>query len=312
MYVVRFSTLRVFEQTDPRVFEQRVGRWLTVREAENVNLLGSLPAMVAAGAQGSTGGCIAERMFTVEDGEELLAAGILFTSGCFCMTWATDVATVALAEFMSQAACQIKSVLAPSHVSMIFAEKWAELTRYRVEFDRSERIYQLTRCTYQPPSTGKLEVALDSDISILVPWVRSFVQETQYEGELTAEQLVQEMIQARLLFIWKNPQPVAMAAWLSATPNGGSINFVFTPSEFRRRGHGKAVVAALGSLMLSRGRKYCFILTDTQDVQINSLYHAVGARTLCELLRCTFHSKPAEPSVRPPSTREPLTSRVAM
>jgi hypothetical protein len=46
---------------------------------------------------------------------------------------------------------------------------------------------------------------------------------------------------------------------------------------------------ALGQRMLSEGRRYCFILTDTQDKVSNRLYESSGARTLCEFLRCTIH-----------------------
>lgn len=40
--------------------------------------------------------------------------------------------------------------------------------------------------------------------------------------------------------------------------------------------------------MLANGRRFCFILTEPTDGQTNMLYQQVGARTLCELMRCNI------------------------
>jgi hypothetical protein len=101
------------------------------------------------------------------------------------------------------------------------------------------------------------------------------------------EPILRDMIRLKMCYYWKDSEPRAMAAWTSPTAHGGSINFVYTPPEFRKRGYAKAIVSGLANRMLQNGAWYCFILTDVDDYRTNKLYQDVGARTLCELLRCT-------------------------
>jgi predicted GNAT family acetyltransferase len=120
-------------------------------------------------------------------------------------------------------------------------------------------------------------------------WVQGFMEEAEFEtGGHNADDLTTALLTQRTLYLWKSPQPVSMAAWVSPTPNGASINFVYTPPEFRGQGYGKAISSALAGQMLASGLKYCFILTDVHDERTNALYQAIGARTLCEFLRCTI------------------------
>jgi predicted GNAT family acetyltransferase len=56
----------------------------------------------------------------------------------------------------------------------------------------------------------------------------------------------------------------------------------------RGKGHGTAVVAALARHLFANGTRFCFILTDPADQRTNHIYQKVGARTLCELLRCSI------------------------
>ena len=93
-----------------------------------------------------------------------------------------------------------------------------------------------------------------------------------------------------------------MAAWGVSTPHGAVIHFVYTPPELRGQGYAKAVSAALGAQMLAGGLWYAFVLTEIGDVRANAVYHAIGARTLCELTRCSI--LPHDPSA-PPVPGEP-------
>ncbi len=308
MFVVRFSNMRALEYPNPRAFDQRVGKWLVLREGENSYLLGELPKILAKAAAGHP---INERLFTVEDGDQLVSVGILLDGGCLCMSWATDEIVDVLVEHLAKVRCHVTSVFAPGHVSWHFAQKWALLTGQAFEFGRSERVYQVARVTYNLPESGRLAVASHADFPILSGWVKRFMDEAGFEGNHGhSDELLQAFIRERSLFVWHNPEPVSMAAWVAPTPNGGAINFVYTPPAFRRCGHGKAVVAALAQHQLSRGKKYCFILTDTLDEQTNHMYQAVGGRTLCELLRCSIQAAPARNAMNAANAQQPRVSVV--
>jgi predicted GNAT family acetyltransferase len=129
-------------------------------------------------------------------------------------------------------------------------------------------------------------------------WVAEFVEDANFElGRRSLDDVVDALVAPRLLYLWKSPDPVSMAAWVAPTQHGASINFVYTPPEFRGQGYGKAVSAALGAQMLASGLKFCFILTDIGDQRSNAVYQSIGARTLCEFLRCTIRPKVSAPKI---------------
>jgi predicted GNAT family acetyltransferase len=284
--MVQFTNFRVREYVDMVEFSAKLGRWLTFREAENSYLLVELSNLLANPTTHKNA-----RAFVVQENEAFVAVGILFESGCMLMTWTPAEAMSAIIDHLVAGRWAISSVYAPGHVSWTFAQGWAERTNQRVEMDRAERIYQLARSSYPLPTDGRLEIASNADRSILQQWTEAFIKEAQFEtGERTAAQLLQTLMDSRSLFVWKTTTAVSMAASVAPTPHGSAINFVYTPPEYRRRGYAKAVVAALAAHLLASNRKYCFIFADTDDHLKHKLYQQVGARTLCEFVRCKFHA----------------------
>ncbi len=279
----QFTSFRVREFTDIAQFEAAAGRWLTFREAENSYLLVEIANLLSTRKS--------VRAFILEEREAIIGAGVLFDSGCLLMTWLPPDAVSALVDHLARSRWPISSVYAPAHSSWTFAEAWAARTNQSWEFDRSERIYQLARHTYPIPADGRLELATAADAHYLRGWTDAFIAEARFEkGDRTAAQLFDSLIATESLYVWKTTVPVSMAAGVARTPRGISISFVYTPPEFRRRGYAKAVVAALGAKLLASDRKYCFIFADTGDEQKHRLYQQVGARTLCEFMRCRLRS----------------------
>ncbi len=282
MYFIQFNAPKVVTFADPKAFEHRVKVWLTSREAENSYFLGhltELPSIKPANAI---------QLFTLEDGS-VLAAGVLFPNATLCLTWATQEQVEIIVSHAVAARWPVHSVFGPGHVAWWFARSFAERTGQRAEPGRSERVYQLTRPAYELPSQGHLEVATPADKGFLRDWVESFITEASFETEhRDINTLLDLLIAPRLMYLWKTPEPVAMAAWVAPTPNGASINFVYTPPEYRGQGYGKAVSAALGQQMLASGLRYCFILTDIHDVRSNAVYQAIGASTVAEFMRATI------------------------
>ena len=277
MYLVRFSSTRVVDHTDPVAFERAVTRWLTLREAENAYLLGEIPHLMNGQRTPDV------RMFTLEDAGNLVAAGALLPNGCLCMTWGTQEMAELLADHAAQNNWQIMRTCAPSHISLHFARAYVQKTGQRFGFAFAERVYQLEG-GHVPQVPGRLELASEDEKPLVRKWLAAFVSELDlYEGD-SPERMADELVDHGSLYLWKNPGPVAMAARTTTTPHGACINFVYTPPESRRRGYGKAVTAALASRLLADGLKYCFILTDARDARSNHVYQSIGGRTLCEIL----------------------------
>jgi len=74
-----------------------------------------------------------------------------------------------------------------------------------------------------------------------------------------------------------------MAQKAGKTPNGNSVNFVYTPPELRRRGYATECVAKLSKYLLEEGNKFCFLFTDLIDPISNSIYQKVGYRSVIDV-----------------------------
>jgi predicted GNAT family acetyltransferase len=284
---VQFPAMRLVEYPDANTFLNQAGPWLSLREAENCYILSDLPRQAALQRQS---GARVGRYFTVMDGEQVMAAAVVHASGGVVTTWASPDAVRVLAEQLAAAGCAINTVTAPAHVSAQFARAWARVRDVDWAYGRDERVYQLARVRHAPTGGGALAQAAPVDRALLSDWMAGFVREAGYKNA-QPDELLTPLLNENRLFLWRAPEPVAMAAWVAPTPHGGSINFVYVPPEARGRGFGKNVVAALAAKALAEGARYCFILTDTQDRRNNNLYQAVGARTVAELMQCTFTAK---------------------
>ena len=289
MYVVRFSKYRVVEFSDPSLYQHHVGKWMEIREAENSYLLGQIPSIISSSRQS---GQMAQRLFALQDGEHIVAAAILFAGGCLGHTWASPEMVAAIVDGLIDARCHLTSAFGPAHIAHQLAEMWGQRTGQGLATERAERVYQLTRIAHQPPEGGRLEAAAMGDVDLLAAWMRGFIEESQFETrDYSARQMTELLIRQKALWVWKQPGAVSMAGSTSPTTHGISINFVYTPTEFRGQGHAKSVVAALGKQLLASGYSYCFILTDVDDVVTNRLYQSVGARTIGELMRCKIQAQ---------------------
>jgi len=278
----QFSTTRLVEFADPQEFNLRAGEWMEQREAENYLLLGALPDLVAGKRDGATP---QPRLLAVEDKGAVVAAAVLYPNGGLAATWATPKVKKVLIDGLLGANCRLTSIYAPGHVAWELAKLWMERTGQRFEFDRTERVYQLAQVRYVPPATGRLRLATPGDSNLLATWLEAFTREIEFENPHLV-QARDAIIAQRQLYLWEDPDPVAMAAWVAPTPHGGCINLVYTPLKLRSRGHATALVAALGQHMLASGQRFCFIMTDPSDQKTNAIYQRVGAQALCELVRC--------------------------
>jgi hypothetical protein len=276
--LVQFNSTRVVEWTDPKAFEERARRWLSMREGENLGFWEKLPALLAGEPKAGWVG------FTLEEGHDIQAAGMLLPDQTLHLTWATHEVLEVLVKHASHYGWRIVEVHATGHTAAFFAWMYGQQTHQQARFGRGERVYQLGRAVYGLPASGHLEAVGEADRALAREWIEDYVASRNYDlkGQ-TLEGVVEALIGERRLYFWKNPEPMAMAVWGLASPRGARVDYVYTPPELRGQGYGKAVCAALGAQMLASGLRYCFILTGIEDERANGLCQGIGARTLCEL-----------------------------
>ncbi|MCL1844486.1 MAG: GNAT family N-acetyltransferase [Defluviitaleaceae bacterium] len=112
--------------------------------------------------------------------------------------------------------------------------------------------------------SGGLRVAGAADMPLVREWIEDFYKETLHtkppdtfsrEDELTARQTDTDarIPEHPLLFVWGDGASVAMGM-LAPSEKSSRINLIYVAPEFRGRGYGRAVVAALSQKARESGR----------------------------------------------------------
>lgn len=83
-------------------------------------------------------------------------------------------------------------------------------------------------------------------------------------------------------------EPVSLAAFGGATPNGIRIGPVYTPPDRRGRGYASALTAELTASLLAGGRRFCFLFTNLANPTSNSIYQQVGYRPVTDVDQWLF------------------------
>jgi uncharacterized protein len=225
---------------------------------------------------------------TVEEGGEVKAA-VLMTPpfGPVLSLGFVPESLRLLAEDLHELYPTLPGVLSPLDTARFFAETWKNLSRQPCRRKRADRVYRLERVILVEDVPGRLRQATEADRELLLEWFVAFGAEAL--GEDIDPQATARSVDAYLttedmgLYLWEDEEPVSMAGRSRPTPNGATVNYVFTPPEHRRKGYASACVAALSQLLLDAGCRYCFLFTDLADPTSNRIYKAIGYEPICDL-----------------------------
>jgi predicted GNAT family acetyltransferase len=120
------------------------------------------------------------------------------------------------------------------------------------------------------------------DLDLMTRWRVAYMLETKTEAD--APDLYQRLRagveryqqQGRVWFLLDKGEPVASSAFNSRTAEAVQVGGVWTPPEFRRRGYGRAVVAA--SLLDAReeGVATAVLFTGINNIPAQKAYEALG------------------------------------
>ncbi len=180
-----------------------------------------------------------------------------------------------------------------------FAELWTRHTGVPARTNMRQGVYALERVAPLPAVPGSARVATEEDRELAVHWWIAFAEEALHEGGPGRER-ADEMIDYRLsspnsgILLWENHgQPVSIAGWGGATPNGIRIGPVYTPSELRGHGYATALTAELSQRLLDGrlfegGRRFCFLYTDLANPTSNAIYERIGYRRVAESAEIVF------------------------
>jgi len=182
---------------------------------------------------------------------------------------------------------QIPGLLGEKELALCFAQAWEQVHGITYEVSMRQRVYQLDEVQYPEEVPGELRPASMEDVDVLGDWIYHFNKEATIESETPEGTLIaaHRRIEDQSLFIWENGEAVSMAGISRPTRNGITINAVYTPPEFRKKGYASACVAHLSGQMLGKGYRFCTLFTDLDYPTSNKIYQQIGYRPVVEF-RC--------------------------
>jgi len=231
----------------------------------------------------------------VEIGEAPVAVAIHTPPYPLVISLVQDVsAIVLLAEDLKQTQPDLAAVNAPQAEADLFAEVWQQLTQQTHHLHMALRVHQLTRVNSVPQVGGQLRLATQSDLDLLIDWYIAFEQEALGEEahRTDAESWATQKISSQTMYFWQaGDRPVSAASGYPASDRVATINFVYTPPQFRKQGFATACVAALSQHLLDQGYATCTLFTDLDNSTSNRIYRAIGYQPICDWHHYRFHNE---------------------
>lgn len=193
-----------------------------------------------------------------------------------------------LVASVSKKSAVIPGVVGDKELADLFTKRWCAASGISIQDTMAQRIYRLVRVDDVPLSRGKFRPATMKDAKLVAAWTHAFNIDTYGPGRNLPETDITPKIVKREIFLWEDGQPVSMAAKSRPTDKGMTVNYVYTPPEYRRRGYATSCVAELCRNILQSGYRFCALYTDLANPTSNSIYKKIGFKEVGDSVEYTF------------------------
>jgi predicted GNAT family acetyltransferase len=292
--------VRVDRFADAGAFLEAAGPFLAAREAEH-NLMLGLAGRLRSNphAYGSDDPYLAR---VAGEGGETVAVGLRTPPHNLVLSEVDDERALdALAADVKATFAGLPGVLGPKEPTASFVRRWQALTGSRGRIAMAERIYAAGSVSWDGQVPGALRPFRDDDREVVLSWLEAFRAEamTEPSPESGAEVLERRVADPGGGFVlWEDGEAVSVAGYGGPTPSGIRLGPVYTPPEWRRRGYAAALTAALTRMLLERGRRFVFLVTDLANPTSNGVYLRVGYRPVTDVDQWTFDQRAADDVAR--------------
>jgi len=277
------AALTIERHTDVQRFLDAAHGWLLEAEAENNLLLG-----IALNWRGRELTDPPPYWVTLRHGDAIVGCACRTPPSPLVLSRAPARVIAQLAEDLSAADPALNGVNGPAAEAEAFAGAW--IARHAGHWKTRIRL-RLHELTQQPPPgaapPGSLRKATETDLALAREWIDAYVRDTGIHPP--AGDMAQRLIARGQLFLWVDDADVrSMVAATRDTGSGCSINTVYTPPRFRRRGYATAAVAALSRTLLETGRRFCCLYTDVANPTSNAIYAQIGYKPIRDDVEISF------------------------
>ncbi|WP_409251019.1 GNAT family N-acetyltransferase [Bacillus sp. SCS-153A] len=267
--------------TDAKKFDEEVRPLLLKKEAENNLPIGLLDQI--------NGGRYENPFLAVIQETETVQAVFVRTPPHYLIVTVleegkTEEIGETLWNYAEEKGITFPGFIGNKEATVTLAELWARKTSTPYEVNMRQRIYQLDKVNDLEISEGDMELAGLDQVGLIADWILGFIEDTPENPipKEDARKRAKEMIEENSVYLWKvDGVPVSMARSARKTDNGVTVNFVYTPREYRRRGYARSVVAKLSSVLLETNQ-FCTLYTDLDNPTSNKIYMEIGYKPVCD------------------------------
>jgi predicted GNAT family acetyltransferase len=183
----------------------------------------------------------------------------------------------------------VPGVLGPELAAEAFAEAWSDETGGTVALEGRLQGFELRKVKVPRPKRGELRAADQADLELVTRWWAAFNQDIFGQADQeSAVRAASYRITAGEVHLWDDQGPVSMAAVTRPTRTGISIGMVYTPPEFRSRGHATACVGELSRQLLSKAWAFCALFVNVNNTPANIVYRRIGYAPVCDYREYAF------------------------
>lgn len=249
--------------------------FLEVQEAANNLILG-----LAFGMKKGKYSMDGSLLFSILDGKRTLFSA-LQTPGrnltIFGEEQAIGLAVSWLLPYCKEKRHTIPGIIGPKGLVSSFAQSWQSQTHMPWKLHLNQRVFQIDQVADITYASGRFRQAQAKDQDTIAAWLIDFHLEA-IQDDIRGSELskAQKMINSKRLFVWEDQEIVSMAASTRATRHGITINAVFTPVPFRKKGYASSCVASLSQHQLDQGYQFCSLFTDAANPTSNKIYQNMG------------------------------------
>jgi RimJ/RimL family protein N-acetyltransferase len=202
-----------------------------------------------------------------------------------------DPAIPALVDRLAEAVPALDGIGADQDTAERFASGWQARTGAEVRVHRRMRLYRLGRLVPAEPSPpGRARPADEGDRALLREWYDAFRRELREPARMV-ESEIEDRLGYRGFMLWEvDGSPVSLAGRSRAVCGVARVGPVYTPVEWRGRGYGGAVTAAVSRSALDAGATDVVLFTDLANPMSNAIYQRLGYRPVQDRLVLSFHA----------------------
>jgi uncharacterized protein len=157
------------------------------------------------------------------------------------------------------------------------------------ELIMDQRIYLLEKDKFNRPDIKhNIRHATPKDLPLVTEWFYQFMHDAlampNPDRTKIKPMALKRIEKNEVYLLVKDGNPVSMACSNRPTPNGITVNGVFTPIEQRGCGYATEAVALLSQKLLQI-YQFCCLYTDLSNPTSNKIYTTIGYQPICDSLQ---------------------------